>query len=73
MTLFPEGTRRRAVFEACDRWLCFQLTGERLTCSTYLGNQLKAGTAKPWHLLGAAFVDCITFEPGHCFKNEGKA
>lgn len=73
MILFPDGSRRRAAFEALDRGICRVLTGKAVTCSTYIGDLVKAGAAKPRHYLAAAFIDTVTFEDGHVFKNAGKA
>lgn len=70
--LLPAGTEERKIFETCDRWLCHALTGATTTCSTYLGDQIKAGTAQPHHKFLASQVDAFVLEYGHCLKNAGK-
>lgn len=73
MILLPQGTLRRRYFESCDRWLGKAIFGDSRTVSTHIGNRLISGQAKSRHYLAAAFIDLITFEQAHCFKNAGKA
>ena len=72
MILFPKGSKRRAFIEAVSRETGWVFFGDDRMLSTHLGNLLKDGTAKPHHYLAVAFIDAITFEAGHCFKNAGK-
>lgn len=72
MELLPQGSLRRRVFEWCDRWLCHFLTGQTVTCSTYLGDRIKDGSASWYQTFLASAVDALVFEYGHCLKNAGK-
>lgn len=72
MQLLPSNTLRRRIFEACDRWLCHALTNSSVTCSTYLGDRLQAGTAQWYQRWLASQIDAMTFEYMHCWKNAGK-
>lgn len=72
MILLPQGTLRRKIFEAIDRWLGAQLfTGDK-TVSTDCGDQYVAG--KP--CLFCRFICKIVLfwadKGQHCEKNAGK-
>jgi hypothetical protein len=56
----------------CSRSMGRVFFGDRRRLSTHLGNALVSQNASWHHLIAAGFVDLITFEQGHCFKNAGK-
>ena len=66
--------RQGLVFKVLDmasRSLGRLFFGDYRRLSTHLGNRQKVGTARWYHLMSAGFVDLITLEQGHCFKNAG--
>jgi hypothetical protein len=60
------------VLDYCSRVMGKLFFGDGRRLSTHLGNELVSQNASWYHLIAAGFVDLITFEFGHCFKNAGK-
>jgi hypothetical protein len=60
------------VIDRASRALGRLFFGDGRRLSTHLGNLLVSQNAAWHHLIAAGFVDLITFEQGHCFKNAGK-
>lgn len=70
MQLLPEGTLRRRVFEAIDRWLGHDLFTGNKTVSTDCGDQIKAGGPCRFCRIVCWLLNFM--EKDHCIKNAGK-